>query len=1086
MSMLTAPGSTGATGPLPSFGPGTLSGFNASAAAIRHQQLTLFFVLAIAIAGLMAYFKLGQREDPDFTFRAVTVRTLWPGATSSQVDDQITARIEKKLQEMPYFKRTQSYSKSGESLIILELEDSAPRKEVAQYWYQVRKKLGDIRHTLPAESIGPFYNDEFGDVFGSIYAFTGDGFTLGELRDKLEDVRQELLRVPDISKVELVGVQDDRIYVEIGNAKIASLGLDGTQIAAQLQAQNALAPAGTIQNDTHAIPLRVSGNFDTVRQVRDLQLAVPGAAGTAPRLIRLGDIASVYRGLADPPFQTVRFKGSPAIAIAVSMKRDGDVLQLGRNLDAAMASIRADLPVGIEFEQVSDQPRIVKQAVGTFMTSLLEAIAIVLVVSFVSLGWRAGAVVALTIPFVLLATFLAMSYFKIDLHRISTGALIIALGLLVDDAMIVVEMMVRKLEEGFDKFAAATYAYASTAWPMLSGTLVTAAGFLPIATAKSATGEYTFDMFSVTTIALVLSWIAAIFVTPLFGYWILRKPKVKGASSKVASTSSNAVDGKPKPGTTVAATQGPHEHFDTPFYSRLRRLIDWCITHRWKTIVVTIAALLAGGVGMGLTEKQFFPTSDRTEVMVEMWLPEGSSFKATEIEVDKLEAFLSKDADVKTYVTSVGNSLPRFYLSLNQELFRPNFAHSLILTSDVAGRDRLVKRLQAHLDSNFPGVRARAIRTPLGPPISYPVIFRVSGPEVATLKTIGDEVAAVLRTHDKTREINTDWGDRSPAVEVTVDQERARALGVSSATVMRTLGAAVSGATLSQLRERDRLIDIVLRAPANERVMKSQIQDLQVPLGNGRYVPLSQVAQVREVMEEPIIRRYSRMPTLQVRADIVDGVQAPDVSAQILPSLAPVIAKLPPGYRIEAGGPYEENAKAQASIGAGAPLMIFVWLLLLMLQLQSFSLTAMVLITAPFGIVGVAIGLLGARLPFGFVAMLGMIALMGIIMRNTIILIDQIKQDLALGTPAWEAAREAAVRRFRPIVLTAAAAVLAMIPLTRSVLWGPMAVAIMAGLIVATVLTILGVPAIYAAWYRLKREPARGGSLHGAGGAVGA
>jgi multidrug efflux pump len=1036
--------------PAPGPAPGLAArGFNASASAIRHQQVTLFFVLAIAVAGLMAYFKLGQREDPDFTFRGVTIRTLWPGATASQVDEQITNRLEKKLQEMPYFRRTQSYSKSGESLIILELEDAAPRREVQQLWTQLRKKVGDIRHTLPAEAIGPFFNDEFGDVFGSIYAFTGDGFTTGELRDRLEDVRQELLRIPDISKVELVGVQDERLYIEVSNARIASLGLDAGQIAAQLQARNAILSAGSIQNDKHSIPLRVSGSFDTIREVRELQLSMPDG-----RLIRLGDIASVTRGVADPPFQTVRFKGRPAIAIAVSMKRDGDVLELGRNLDSAMARVRADLPVGIEFEQVSDQPRIVKHAVGTFMSSLLEAIAIVLVVSFVSLGWRAGTVVALTIPFVLLATFLAMSTLKIDLHRISTGALIIALGLLVDDAMIVVEMMVRKLEEGFDKFAAATFAYASTAWPMLSGTLVTAAGFLPIALARSSTGEYTFDMFSVTTIALVLSWFAAIFVTPLLGWWILRAPR---------RTGDGALQGQ---------HAGQHEHFDTPFYTRLRALIDRCIAHRWTTIGVTVAALLLGGLGMGLTEKQFFPTSDRTEVMVEMWLPEGSSFKATEIEVDRLEAFLANDADVKTYVTSVGNSLPRFYLSLNQELFRPNFAHSLILTPDVAARDRLVQRLQAHLNAHFPGVRARAIRTPLGPPVSYPVVFRVSGPDVATLKRIGDEVAAVVRRHDKTREIHTDWGDRSPAVEVTVDQDRARALGISSASVMRALGGAVSGVTVTQWRERDRLIDIVLRAPASERVVKSRLQDLQVPLGNGRHTPLSQVASVREVMEEPIIRRYSRVPTLQVRADIVEGVQAPDVAAQILPALQPLVAKLPPGYRIEAGGPYEENTKAQASIGAGAPLMVMVWLTLLMLQLQSFSLAAMVLVTAPFGIIGVAVGLLGARLPFGFVAMLGMIALMGIIMRNTIILIDQIKQDRAAGTPAWEAAREAAVRRFRPIALTAAAAVLAMIPLTRSVLWGPMAVAIMAGLIVATALTILGVPAIYAAWYRVKRSAA--------------
>jgi multidrug efflux pump len=1014
------------------------SGINLSAAAIKHKQLTLFFILAIAIAGFFGYFKLGQREDPDFTFRAINVRTLWPGATSQQVDDQLTNRIEKKLQELPYFKRTQSYSKSGESLIILELLDTAPRAEVPQIWYQARKKIGDIRHTLPQEAIGPFFNDEFGDVFGSIYAFTGDGFNLSELRDKLEVVRQDLLRIKDVSKVELIGVQDDKIYVEIGNTKLAGFGIDANQIAAQLQAQNAIASSGTVNNSDNTIPIRVSGNFETVKSVKELQLIVPSSG----RIIRLGDVANVYRGYADPPFQTIRFQGKPSIAVAVSMKNDGDVLQLGQNLDAAMAKIKADLPIGVEFEQVSNQPKVVKHAVGTFMQSLLEAIAIVLFVSFITLGWRAGAVVALTIPFVLLATFLAMTWFKIDLHRISTGALIIALGLLVDDAMIVVEMMVRKLEEGFEKFDAATYAYSSTAWPMLSGTLVTAAGFLPIATAKSATGEYTFAMFSVVTIALILSWFAAILATPLFGYWIL---KGKAASSNVH-----------------------HEHFDTPFYSRLRKTIDWCIRNRWVTIIVTVIGLVLGGIGMGLTEKQFFPTSDRTEIMVELWLPEGASFKATETQVEKLEAFLKADKEVQTFVTSVGNSLPRFYLSLNQELFRPNFAHSLILTDTVQARDNVVARLQKELNDNFPGVRARAIRTPLGPPISYPVIFRVSGPDVAEIKRIGDEVAQVIRQHPKTRDINTDWGDRSPALQVTIDQDRARALGISSQTVMRTLGAAISGAPIAQYRERDRLIDVVLRAPAQERIAIAQIQDLQIANPSGKFVALSQVAKVEQIMEEPIIRRYSRVPTLSARADILEGVQAPDVSAQIDPQLNAIRTKLPPGYRIDAGGAYEENTNAQASIGAGVPLMIFVWLMLLMLQLQSFSLTAMVLLTAPFGIVGVAIGLLGARMPFGFVAMLGMIALMGIIMRNTIILIDQIKQDLALGVAPWIAAREAAVRRFRPITITAAAAVLAMIPLTRSVLWGPMAVAIMAGLVIATVLTILSVPAIYAAWYRVK------------------
>jgi multidrug efflux pump len=1018
---------------------------NISAAALRHQQLTLFFILAIAIAGFFAYFKLGQREDPDFTFRGITIRTLWPGATTSQVDAQITDRLEKKLQEIPYFKRTQSYSKPGESLIILELVDTAPKADVPALWYQIRKKVSDIRHTLPPETLGPFFNDEFGDVFGSIYAFTADGFTHSQLRDHVETIRQELLRLPDVAKIELIGVQDDKIYIEVSNLKLAALGIDPNAITQLLQAQNAMTPSGIIQTPSNSIAIRVSGNFESEQAVRDLSLSV--ATNTGTRLIRLGDIANVSRGFSDPPFQTIQFGGKPSIALAVSMKKDGDVLRLGKGLTIEMARIKADLPIGIEFGQVSNQPKVVSEAVGTFMSSLIEAIAIVLVVSFLSLGARAGAVVALTIPFVLLATFLAMQYFKIDLHRISTGALIIALGLLVDDAMIVVEMMVRKLEEGFDKFSAATFAYATTAWPMLSGTLVTAAGFLPIAMAKSATGEYTFDMFSVTTIALIISWFAAIIATPLFGYWIL----------------------KAKPASANGARSEHHEHFDTPFYKRLRSIIDWCIAHRWITILATVGGLVLGVIGMGLTEKQFFPTSDRTEVMVEMWLPEGSSFQATQIQVAKLEAILKADKDVQTFVTSVGNSLPRFFLSLNQELFRPNFSHSLILTDSVEARDRVANRLKAELATNFPGVRGRALKTPLGPPVAYPIIFRVNGPDVATLKAIGDEVAVVVRNHPQTLETNTDWGDRTPAIQVTVDQDRARALGVTSQSISRTLGTAVSGATLAQYRERDRLIDVVIRAPLAERLSVTQLADLQLSSTNGKSIPLAQVAHIQQVMEEPIVRRYSRVPTLSVRADIVEGTQAPDIAAQIDPKLDAIRAKLPPGYRIEAGGAYEENTKAQASIGAGAPFMIFVWLLLLMLQLQSFSLAAIVLITAPFGIVGVAIGLLAFKMPFGFVALLGIIALMGIIMRNTIILIDQIKQDMASGTGPWEAAREAAVRRFRPITLTAAAAVLAMIPLTRSVLWGPMAVAIMAGLVIATVLTILGVPAIYAAWYRVKR-----------------
>jgi multidrug efflux pump len=1023
------------------------SRFNVSAAALKHQQLTLFFLIAIAIAGIASYFQLGQREDPNFTFRAITIRTLWPGATTSQVDQQITDRIDKKLQEMPYFKRTVSYAKPGESLIILEILDNAPRKDVPSLWYQARKKVGDIRHTLPSDAIGPFFNDEFGDVFGSIYAFTGDGVNLSDLRNHVEYVRQELLRLPDVAKIELVGVQDDKIYIEIANSKIAALGLDGSAIAAQLQAQNAIAPSGVVNTDTTTVPLRVTGNFDSVAAVRDLQLSVGG------RTLRVGDIATVTRGYVDPPITTMRYAGKPAIGLAISMKNDGDVIGLGESLQREMARLKTDTPIGIEFNQVSDQPRIVKAAVGTFMQSLFEAVGIVLVVSFLALGWRAGAVVALTIPLVLLGVFFLMKMFNIDLHRISTGALIIALGLLVDDAMIAVEMMVRKVEEGFDKFAAATFAYTSTAWPMLSGTLVTAAGFLPIAMAKSATGEYTFDLFSVTALALVVSWFAAIIATPLFGYWIL-KGRVAPKEGDPAITESSAAH---------------HEHFDGKFYQRLRRTIDWCIEHRWKTIVVTTAGLVLGVIGMGLTEKQFFPTSDRAEVMVELWLPEGSSFKATEAQVARLEKKLEADTEVKTFVTSVGNSLPRFYLSLQTELFRPNFSHTLILTEGVAERDRVVKRLRTLLATEFPGVRGRVIRPQLGPPIAYPIQFRVSGPDVQSLKAIGDQVAAVIRKHPATLETSTDWGDRSLALQIDVDQDRARTLGVSSLAVARTLAAAVNGGTIGQYRERDRLIDVVLRGPANERVALAQVADLQIATTTGRYIPLSQVATVKSVMEEPIIRRYSRQPTLTVRADLIDGVQAPDIAAQIIPQLDDIQKALPSGYRVEASGPYEDNANAQKSIAAGAPLMIFIWLLLLMLQLQSFSLSAMVLITAPFGIVGAAIGLLAFKMPFGFVALLGVIALMGIIMRNTIILIDQIKQHMAAGEHPWVAARESAIQRFRPIVLTAAAAILAMIPLTRSVLWGPMAVAIMAGLIIATVLTILAVPAIYAAWYRVKR-----------------
>ncbi|MBE0614243.1 MAG: efflux RND transporter permease subunit [Burkholderiales bacterium] len=1014
--------------------------FNLSAAALKYRELTLFFLIAIAIGGVGAYFQLGQREDPDFTFRAMVIRTLWPGASAEQVDLQVTDRIEKKLQETPYYKFTRSYSKPGESLIILELKDTAAPKDVPGIWYQVRKKVGDIRVSLPAEVIGPFFNDEFGDVFGSIYAFTGDGYNHSELRDYVERVRQELLRLPNVSKIELIGVQDDKIYIELSTMKLASLGVDPALIAQALATQNAIVSPGSVETKNSSVALRVSGQLDSEAAVAGLLLRVPGSSGA--QTLRLGDIATVKRGYADPPVSRMRYGGKEAIALAVSMVPNGDVLQLGRDLKNAMARIKASLPVGIAFGQVSDQPAVVKNAVGEFMASLLEAVAIVLVVSFLSLGARTGLVVALTIPLVLAATFLAMRFFGIDLHRISTGALIISLGLLVDDAMIAVEMMARKLEEGFDMLRAATFAYTSTAFPMLSGTIVTAAGFLPIATAKSTTGEYTFGIFAVTTMALLISWFAAVIATPFIGSYLLKEHK---------------------------AEEGLRDVFDKPFYARLRAVIDWCIAQRKTVIAATVLTFVLGVLGMGLTEKQFFPSSNRIEVMVELWLPEGSSIEATEREAARLEAKLANDPDVATYVTYVGNGSPRFFLSLDQQLFRTNFAQLVVLTRSLAGRERVVERLRKAMDEKFPGIRGRVNRVPLGPPVNYPVQFRVTGADTAQLKTIAERVAERVRANAHTHDVNFDWGERVLALHVEVDQEKARALGVNSQSVARATALVTSGVPIGVYRDNDRLIDVLLRAPAAERGTLEALAQTSVLTASGRAVPLEQVAATSTAMEEPIIWRRARELTLTVRADIDDGVQAPDVSTAIDHTLNGIRTALPAGYRVEIGGAWEENLKAESSIAAGMPLLAVVVLGMLMLQLKSFSRTFMVVLTAPLGVVGVAIALLVFRQPFGFVALLGVIALAGMIMRNAVILVDQIEQDVAAGQPEWIAIREAAVRRFRPIVLTAAAAVLAMIPLARSVLWGPMAFAIMGGLIVATVLTLVFVPALYAAWFRVQR-----------------
>ncbi|MBM3371409.1 MAG: efflux RND transporter permease subunit [Betaproteobacteria bacterium] len=1049
--------------------PSQSSVWNLSALALRWPQVSIFFIAVIAIAGAMSYFKLGQREDPDFTFRAMVIRSIWPGASAEQTDQQVTDRIEKKLQEIPYFKHTRSYSRAGESLIVLELLDTAPAAEVPQIWYQVRKKIGDLKGQLPADLVGPFFNDEFGDVFGSIWAFTGDGFSLAELKRHVEQVRQNLLRIPDVSKIELIGVQDEKIYIEVSSSKLAALGLDPGQLIAQLQTQNLISPSGVVHGPQLSIPLRISGGFETLDSISKLSIFING------RSLQLSDIARVHRAYQDPPVYTMRYGGKEAIGLAVSMVRRGDVLKLGSNLDAAMLAMQQEWPAGIQAAKVSDQPRLVKMAVGLFMQSLLEAVAIVLAVSFLSLGLRAGGVVALTIPLVLAATFLGMAWFGIDLHRVSTGALIIALGLLVDDAMIVVEMMARKIEEGFDRFAAATYAFQRTAFPMLTGTLITAAGFLPIATAKSSTGEYTFAIFAVVSLALLVSWVAAVLATPFLGYYLLKSKHDDAIKGQAAAQGSHANQGQAaakvshaNQGQAEAQASHNSEVFDSGFYRRLRALINWCMRHANLTILATVLSFVLGVFGMAATEKQFFPSSDRAELLVEMWLPEGSSLKATELEAKRLENILLADKQVSTFVSYVGNGSPRYYLSLDQQLYRPNFAQFVILTSDVASRDQVLASLRRQLAEDFPGVRARVFRTPLGPPVAYPIQFRVMGPDPARLKEIAAQVANQVRANPSTVETHIDWGDQSPVLRVEVDQDKARAAALSTAQIRRAVSSALNGTAIGQYREYDQLIDIVLRSTPDEREQLDRIASIQVTNGFGKSIPLEQLARIEMAMEEPIYWRRSRMPTLTVRADMVDGIQAPDLALAIDAKLGAIKAKLPPDYRVEIGGPFEDNLAAQASINAGMPMMLAIVCALLMLQLRTLGLSLLVLITAPLGIVGVAGALLLFSKPFGFVAMLGTIALGGMIMRNTVILVEQIRIDCEQGAPAWQAVRESAVRRFRPIVLTAAAAILAMIPLSRDVLWGPMALAIMGGLLVATVLTLLVVPALYVRFYRVK------------------
>ena len=1021
-------------------------GFNLSAWALRNRSIVLFLMLLLAIVGALSYTKLGQSEDPPFTFKAMVIRTLWPGASAEEVSRQVTERIEKKLMETGEYEKIVSFSRPGESQVTFMARDSMHSADIPELWYQIRKKTADIRHTLPPGIQGPFFNDEFGTTFGNIYALTGKGFDYATLKDYADRVQIQLQRVKDVGKVELLGLQDEKIWIELSNTKLSTLGLPLEAVQKALEEQNAVSTAGFFETPTERLQLRVTGRFDSVEQIEQFPIRV------GERTFRIGDVADVHRGFNDPPAPRMRFMGEDAIGLAVSMKAGGDILVLGKALEAEFARIANNLPAGMELRKVSDQPAAVKTGVGEFVRVLVEALAIVLLVSFFSLGMRTGLVVALAIPLVLAMTFATMYYLGIGLHKISLGALVLALGLLVDDAIIAVEMMAIKMEQGFDRLKAASYAWTSTAFPMLTGTLITAAGFLPIATAQSGTGEYTRSIFQVVTIALLASWVAAVVFVPYLGERLL--PDLAKLHAK-------------KHGTT---DDGETDPYGTPFYQRVRRLVGWCVRRRKTVIVATVALFVASVMSFRFVEQQFFPASGRLELMVDLKLAEGASLSNTAVQVKRLEEMLKQKEGIDNYVAYVGTGSPRFYLPLDQQLPAASFAQFVVLAKTIEDREVLRTWLIDTLNEQFPDLRSRVTRLENGPPVGYPVQFRVTGEHIEKVRALARKVAAKVRENPHVANVHLDWEEPSKVVYLNIDQDRARALGVSTAALSKFLQSSLTGSSVSQYREDNELIEILLRGTVQERTELDRLASLSVPTDNGRSIALSQVATLEYGFEEGIIWHRNRLPTVTVRADIYGKDQPATLVKQILPTLEPVRAELPDGYLLEVGGTVEDSTRGQNSVNAGVPLFIVVVLTLLMLQLRSFSRMTMVFLTAPLGLIGVVLFLMLFRQPFGFVAMLGTIALSGMIMRNSVILVDQIEQDIAAGLGRWQAIIEATVRRFRPIVLTALAAVLAMIPLSRSVFFGPMAVAIMGGLIVATALTLLFLPALYAAWFRVRKE----------------
>jgi multidrug efflux pump subunit AcrB len=1017
-------------------------GFNLSRWAIDHGRFTAFLLVLLLAAGCLSFLRIGQKEDPDFTFRVMVVQVMWPGATVEEMQDQVVDKIERKLQETPGLDFIRSYTRSGFANIFVNLKGSVRGDAVKDAFYQVRKKVGDIRQTFPEGVIGPFFNDEFGDTYISLYAISGPGFSYPELKNFAKRARDILLRVPGVAKVDLLGTQEERIFIEVSSATLAERGLSALDIQAALAGQNAMDSAGRVETRDRSVRIDVEGGLRSVEEIRELRLRV------GQQTFRLGDIAEVKRGLEDPPSAKTRYQGREAVVLGATMVPGANVTEVGTEIDHTLKHIERDLPLGIELGRVSDQAGVVTKAVREFLEAFGEAVGIVLIVSLIALGWRAGMVVALTIPLVLAATIFVMSLIGIDLHRISLGALVIALGLLVDDAMISVEMMDRKLKEGHDRLAAATFAYTSTAFPMLTGTLITVAGFIPVGFAQSTAGEYVSSLFWVTGIALVISWFAAVYFTPWIGYRVLKAHKREGDE---------------------------HGVFNSRSYRVIRAIVAWCVRRRWLVVGLTFVALFASIASFAFIPQQFFPTSNRPEILVDLWLPEGTSFAETERETKRFERQISNNPDLAYVTTFIGEGAPRFYLPLDQQLRNQNYAQLLLMSKSIEARERLLVGARDILARDFPDVRSKADRLFNGPPVGWPVQIRVTGPDRNEVRRLSEEVADVMRANPSIDSVHNDWLEPVPSLKLEIDQDRARALGVTSQSVRRALQAMLSGFQIGEFREQDETIKVTLREPSSTRNLLSALDAVYVKTADGASVPMRQVANVRLMLEPGIQWRRDRLPSVTVRGVVPDGVQSSDVTKAIFAQLKPLRDSLSPDYRIEMQGAVEESATSQASINEKLPAMLLVILLLLMIQLQHFGKTLMVLATGPLGLIGAATALLLFQAPFGFVAILGVIALAGIIMRNSVILVDQIQQDLATGHDAFNAIVESAVRRFRPITLTAAAAVMALIPLAREVFWAPMALAMMGGVIAATVLTLTFLPALYALAFRVAAPDAHTG-----------